>query len=160
MVNHYTWRHGFFRGFTGGTREKRKSDDNSNIDYINTWPRFIVLTSKDENKIITKLSPFILEKRLKAQHGEVRNVTKMKSGNLLVECYIQQQSINLLSATPILETEISATPHRTLNYGKGIIRDRDRTLIELPEEEICQEREPHGITNVKRFSIKKTRNYY
>jgi hypothetical protein len=71
------------------------------------------LTSKDENKIITKLSPFILEKWLKSTVGEVRNVTKMKSGSLLVECY-RQQSINLLSATTILETEISATPHRTL----------------------------------------------
>jgi hypothetical protein len=56
------------------------------------------LTSKDENKIITKLSPFILEKWLKSTVGEVRNVTKMKSGSLLVECYRQQQSINLLSA--------------------------------------------------------------
>jgi hypothetical protein len=36
-----------------------------------------------------------------------------------------------------------------------IIRDRNRTLIELPEEEICQELKPQGITNVKRFSIKK-----
>jgi hypothetical protein len=53
--------------------------------------------SKDENKIITKLSPFILEKWLKSTVGEVRNVTKMKSGSLLVECYRQQQSINLLS---------------------------------------------------------------
>lgn len=146
-----------FGALQGGQGKKRKSDDNSNIDYmyINTWPRFIVLTSKDENKIITKLSPFILEKWLKSTVGEVRNVTKMKSGSLLVECYRQQQSINLLSATTILETEISATPHRTLNYSKGIIRDRDRTLIELPEEEICQELKPQGITNVKRFSIKK-----
>jgi hypothetical protein len=46
---------------TAGTFEH-----NSNIGYINTWPRFIVLTSKDENKIITKLSPFILEKWLKS----------------------------------------------------------------------------------------------
>ena len=24
MVNHYTWRHGFFRSFTEGTREKKE----------------------------------------------------------------------------------------------------------------------------------------
>jgi hypothetical protein len=72
--------------------------------------------------------------------------SKIKGDNLVI--------INLLSATTILETEISATPHRTLNYSKGIIRDRDRTLIELPEEEICQELKPQGITNVKRFSKK------
>jgi hypothetical protein len=51
-----------FGALKGGQGKKRKSEDNSNLDYINTWPRFIVLTSKDENKIITKLSPFILEK--------------------------------------------------------------------------------------------------
>ena len=106
-----------FGAFQGGQGKKRKSDDNSNIDYmyINTWPRFIVLTSKDENKIITKLSPFILEKWLKSTVGEERNVTKMKSGNLSVECNRQQESTILLSATTILETEISATPH----YQKG-----------------------------------------
>ena len=123
-----------FGAFQGGQGKKRKSDDNSNIDYmyINTWPRFIVLTSKDENKIITKLSPFILEKWLKSTVGEERNVTKMKSGNLSVGCYRQQESIILLSATTILETEISATPH----YQK---RKYDI------------ERKPQGITNVKRF---------
>jgi hypothetical protein len=61
----------------------------------------------------------------KSTVGEVRNVTKMKSGSLLVECYRQQQSINLLSATTILETEISATPwpnfwHRKQRVGFGM----------------------------------------
>ena len=51
------------------------------------------------------------EKWLKSTVGEERNVTKMKSGNLSVECYRQEESIILLSATTIFETEISATPH-------------------------------------------------
>ena len=109
-----------FGALQGGQGKKRKSDDNSNIDYmyINTWPRFIVLTSKDENKIITKLSPFILEKRRKSTVGEERNVTKMKSGNLSVKCY-RQESIFLLSATTILET--SATPrYHKRKYDKNV----------------------------------------
>ena len=143
----------------GGAGKKRKSyivDDND--EDSKPWPRFIVLSSQDNNKPLTKISPFVLEKWIKSVAGAVKNVTKMKSGDLLIECYRKTQSINLQTANKILDIEILATPHRTLNYCKGIVRDRDRTLLELPEEEICKELKSQGVANVKRFTIKKQGN--
>lgn len=53
-----------------------------------------------------------------------------------------------------------ATSHRTLNYCKEIVRDRHRTLLELPGEDICAELQSQGVANVKRFTIKKEKNIY
>ena len=160
MVNHYTWRHGCFGCFAGGgAGKKRKSyivDDND--EDSKPLPQFIMLSSQDNNKPLTKISPFVLEKWIKCVAGAVTNVTKMKSGDLLIECYRKTQSINLQTANKILDTEMLATPDRTLNYCKEIVRDRDRTLLELPEEEICEELKSQGVANVKRFTIKKQGN--
>ena len=80
----------------GDKEEKRKSDnDDSNINYINTRPRFIVLTSKDENIIITKLSPFILKKWLKSTVGEVVCWWSVTDNSNPSTCYPQQQSLKL-----------------------------------------------------------------
>jgi len=79
----------------------------------------------------------------------------MKSVDLLIEFYRKIHSINLQTANKILGTEIVGTPHRTLNFCKVIVRYRDPTLLELPEEEICEELKSQGVANVKGFKIKK-----
>ena len=141
---------------------KRKVDDSSDIEdnteatpskMINSstdaWPRFIVLTSKDSEKPLSKVSPFVIDKIIKSNAGEVKNVSKLRSGSLLVECVRRQQSVNLLSLEKVMDIQIESSPHKTLNYSQGIIRDRD--LAEISEEEICEELKPQGITKVKRF---------
>ena len=115
------------------------------------WSRFIVLSSKDPSKPLSKVSPFIIEKLIKGCAGEVKNVTKMKSGCLLIECSKKHQSSNLLKLTKIIDLEILASPHRTLNSSQGIINYRDDDLAELTDEEICRELQPQGVTIVNRF---------
>jgi hypothetical protein len=73
-----------------------------------------VLSSQDNYKPLTKISPFVLEKWIKCVAGAVTNVTKTKSGDLLIECYRKTQSINLQTANKILDTEILATPPKLL----------------------------------------------
>ena len=78
----------------------------------------------------------------------------MKNGCLLIECFRQQQSKNLLSLTSIADLQISVTPHRTLNSSVGVIRDRDHDLAELSEEQIVQELKLQHVSKVKRFTKK------
>ena len=120
------------------------------------WPRFIVLTCKNPEKNITKISPFLIERAIKAIAGEVKNVKKTKYG-LLVECFRKAQSDNLLTMRKIPSTEIDiiSSPHRTLNQCKGIIRYKGGDLDDLSDEQICEELKPQGIKAVKRFTIKK-----
>ena len=122
--------------------------------HLLTWTRFIVLTSNQ--KPLTKISPFIIEKTIKGCAGEVKNVTKLRSGSLMIECFRKQQSLNLLALKHVNDINISASPHRTLNSSRGIIRYRDDDLSELTDAEICKELEPQGIINVKRFISRKT----
>jgi hypothetical protein len=47
----------------------------------------IILSTLDENeKPVTKLSPFVTELTIKGMVGEVQSVKKMKNETLLVEC--------------------------------------------------------------------------
>jgi len=104
---------------------------------------------------LTKLSPFVIEKTIKSCTGEVKNVTKLKSGGLMIECQRKKQSLNLLSLKHIHNIAISSTPHRTLNTSRGIIRYRDEDLDDLSDKEICEELAPQGVIHVKRFISKR-----
>ena len=92
----------------------------------------------------------------------MKNVTKLKSGGLMIECQRKQQSLNLLSLKQIHNINISSTPHRTLNTSQGIIRYRDEDLDNLSDEEICKELAPQGVIhcqtiyNEKKWSTSET----
>jgi hypothetical protein len=107
--------------------------------------RFIVLKNSEGGIPLTKLSHFAIEKNIKNCAGEVKNVTKLKSGGLMIECQRKQQSLNLLSLKQIHNIAISSTPHRTLNISRGIIRYRDEDLDDLTDDEICAELAPQGV---------------
>ena len=85
----------------------------------------------------------------------MKNVTKLKSGGLMIECQRRQQSLNLHSLNQIHSIAISSTPHITLNTSSGIIRYRDEDLDDLSDEEICEELAPQEGIHVKRFISKR-----
>ena len=83
--------------------KKRKNDSRyeEEIEFSNNWSRFIVLKSSEGCIPLTKLSPLVVEKSIKSCAGDVKNVTKLKSGGLMMECQRRQQSLNLLSLKQI-----------------------------------------------------------
>lgn len=137
--------------------KKRKCDDSVPCQEDDSWPRFIVIKGTDE-KPISKISPFVIHKQIQSVAGTVKKVSKMRSGNLLVECSNKSQSTNLLTLTTITNFPVSASPHNSLNSCKGIIRDRSQYLGDLTVEEICEELSSQGVTDVVRFQIKKNGN--
>jgi len=58
--------------------------------------------------------------------------------------------LNLLSLKQIYSIIVYATPHRTLNSIRGIIRYRE-DLDDPTDDDICPELTPQGVTHVKRF---------
>jgi hypothetical protein len=79
-------------------KRKLVEDDDSESDSErrDNWARFIILSTLDEDeKPVSKLSPFVIDKTLKGIVGEVQSVKKMKNENLLVECKSKKQSIVL-----------------------------------------------------------------
>ena len=132
-----------------GTRIEEETEVSDN------WSGLIALKSSEGGIQLTNLSHFVIEKCIKSCAGEVKNVTKLKSGGLMIEFQRKQQSLNLLSLTKIHSIAISSTPHITLNTSRGIIRYREEDFDDTTDDDICPELAPQGVTHVERFISKR-----
>ena len=106
-----------------------------------------------EEKAVTSLSPFIIEKQIESIIGSPKSVKKLKNKTLLVEINRKSQTENLLKTTTFFGLRVSVTEHQSLNSSKGIIRDR--MLKGEKEDEIVDYLKEQGVTACKRFKIKK-----
>ncbi|XP_067653312.1 uncharacterized protein [Haliotis asinina] len=128
------------------------SDDESETTNLDSWPRFLVVQGIEGQPL--KLNPFAISKAIAGICGEVKNVTRLRTGSLLVECARKQQAVNLLKARQFANTRIDVSPHRTLNSCRGIVRDRAKCLSDMSEVDIAAELKSQGVTSVKRFTRK------
>ena len=102
-----------------------------------TWPSFLVVKCVEEGKTFNKVSPFYIDKSLKAVAGEPRSVTKLhRTGELLVEAATKSHSEGLQKCKRLCELQVEVTPHKSLNTSRGVISSRD--LLECSEKEIVE----------------------
>ena len=137
-------------------RQRPDSDDETEASPIFTsdnFPRFLVIKSEEEDKSITSLSPFVIEKQIESFIGTPKTVKKLKNKTLLVETTRRAQTENLLKVKKFFNMKVSVSEHKTLNTSKGIIKDR--TLKGESEQDICEYLKSQGVVGVKRFTIKK-----
>lgn len=132
---------------------KRSRPLESDEEQINAFERFIVVKSKDQEKPLKSLSVFIIEKSLEGSIGHPKSVKFLGSGDLLVETASEKQTNGLLKCTHLFGVEIEATPHKSLNSSKGIIRDPN--LKNSSIEEITENLKSQGVSYVRRVSIKR-----
>ena len=79
----------------------------------------------------------------------------MRTGGLLVEASRATQARMILDTTCFMGIEVKASPHRSLNTSKGVIRDYGRDLYDMSEAEIVKELADQGVEGVSRFILKK-----
>ncbi|XP_048248839.1 uncharacterized protein LOC125378067 [Haliotis rufescens] len=115
-----------------------------------SWPRFLVISTIDDSPL--KLNPFAISKGIQSACGEVKNVTRLRGGSILVECARRQQSVNLLGLQQFVNTRVVVSVHKTLNSSRVIVRAR--CLSDMTGEEITTELKPQGVTALKRFTRK------
>ncbi|XP_046565574.1 uncharacterized protein LOC124274277 [Haliotis rubra] len=132
--------------------ESLSSDEEVSPDVAKSWPKFIVLSSADGNPL--KINPFAVTKGIQSVCGEVKNVNRLHSGSLLVECARKQQSVNLLGLQEFVNTKVVVSVHKSLNSCRGIVRDRAKCLSDMSEDEISASLTNQGVTSVKRFTRK------
>lgn len=119
----------------------------------NNWPKFIVLESVTPDVPLTKLSPFAIQKGISGIAGTVKDVKKMMSGQVLVECSKKSHADNLLHCNSLGGVPVRTFPHPHLNSCKGVIRTRD--LHDMDEADIATELKDQGVTHVKRITLKR-----
>ena len=118
-----------------------------------TWPHFLVIESNDQNRPVTSLSPFVIDKTIKACAGSVKQVKKLRSGVLLIEVDNKKHAENLLKLKLILDLSVSVSAHRTLNTCKGVVRSYD--LAKNDEAESLRELNSQGVTELRPIHFNK-----
>ena len=107
----------------------------------NSWPRFVVLSSASEEKPLSKLSLFAVQKGFKAIAGTLKSTKRLRDGSFLVECSRRAQAydkiLNLLKTATFVDRPVHVCVHQTLNSSRGVIRCRE--LSDLSEVEIRDE---------------------
>ena len=118
------------------------------------FPRFILVESKEENKPVTSLSPFVIQKVIQSIAGEPENIKKLhRSNQLLIEVSRKAHAENLLRAQTFHDLKVRVYPHTSLNSSKGVIRCPE--LGNCSEEEILEGTRSQGVTAIKRFKVKR-----
>ena len=75
-----------------------------------------------EEKAVSSLSPFVIEKQIESIFGTPKSVKKLKNKTLLVETCRRSQTENLLKVTTFFDLRVSVSEHQSLYSSKGIIR--------------------------------------
>jgi len=117
----------------------------------NNWPHFLVIESNDHSRPVTSLSPFVIDKSLKACAGTVKSVKKLRSGIILVEVNREAQSANLMAMNSILDLSVNVSAHRSMNTCKGVVRSYD--LAQTSETELLSELSSQGVTHVQHIFV-------
>ena len=111
-------------------------------------PRFLVIHSQEERSI-SSLSPFVIEKVLIGMAGEPKSMKKLCSGDLLVEYTNKKQIENLLRLKSFHNLKVQVSLHASLNTCKGVVRCPD--LKGVSEEEILEEMREQGVIHARRI---------
>ncbi|RUS90471.1 hypothetical protein EGW08_001739 [Elysia chlorotica] len=81
--------------------------------------------------------------------GEAKSVTKLCTGELLVECSSEAQSKRLGKVETFVNIPVTVKAHRSLKYSKGVVRSRE--LETTNEEEMVAEF--IGVTHARRIFV-------
>ena len=86
------------------------------------FPRFLMMTSGDDEKSLSRLSTFAIQKEIQDLVGEPKTIKRLRSGDLLIEVDRETHSTKLLAITELAQVPVKVSPHRTLNTSKGVLR--------------------------------------
>ena len=95
------------RSLSDSSEDENHEDLQSQISF----PAFIVVESLEENKPMSKVSPFVIEKQIQSILGTPKSVKKLKNGTLLVQCKTKKQADNLLGNKLFFGTDYYTNLH-------------------------------------------------
>ncbi|MES9994112.1 MAG: hypothetical protein ABW098_19340 [Candidatus Thiodiazotropha sp.] len=127
-------------------------NENSQSATSTASPRFLVITSQEERQV-SSLSPFIIEKVLNGMAGVPKSIKKLRSGDLLVEYSNKKQIENLLRLEKFHDLHVKVSLHGSLNTSKGVVRCPD--LRGVSEQEILENMREQGVVGVRRIKVRR-----
>ena len=147
--------------------QNNTSDDDTDAEFIARYtkivtemkkakimfPRFLLMMSGDEDKSLSRLSTFAIQKGIEGLVGEPKNIKRLRSGDLLIEVDRETNSTKLLAFKEIAGIPVKVSPHRTLNTSKGVIRTQE--IKNTTNEELKTQLKRQGVSDARIITIKK-----
>ena len=147
--------------------QNNTSDDDTDAEFIARYtkivtdmkkakimfPRFLLMMSGDEDKSLSRLSTFAIQKGIEGLVGEPKNIKSLRSGDLLIEVDRETYSTKLLAIKEIAGIPVKVSPHRTLNTSKGVIRTQE--IKNTTNEELKTQLKRQGVSDARIITIKK-----
>nr|KAG5695188.1 hypothetical protein BaRGS_018310 [Batillaria attramentaria] len=124
------------------------SQSQSQSHSADIWPRFLIVHCTAEGKKAARLHPFLVGETLRSCTGRP-DASRLRSGDLLVECKRKAHSNSLLQLQKIGDYPVTVSPHRSLNSSRGVIRDE--ALADLGEAELIRALKSQAVTHAKVF---------
>lgn len=116
-------------------------------------PRFLSIMHADENRDLSRVSPFLIHKVISYRVGQVKNVKKLRNGTLLVETMSDKQTEKLLQLTCFSDDiAVKVAPHDKFNSSKGVIFCSD--LVYLTKDELLEELKSQNVIDIYRVTRK------
>ncbi|GBM36692.1 hypothetical protein AVEN_221960-1 [Araneus ventricosus] len=100
-----------------------------------------------------EVSPFLVQKLILSNIGEVKNVKKLRSGDLLIEISNPSQAVTLSKLTTLGSLKVNTSVHRNLNFSRGVISERG--LKKHTESELVQELSTQKVCAARCIQIKR-----
>ncbi|GBM66002.1 hypothetical protein AVEN_152204-1 [Araneus ventricosus] len=124
----------------------------SNTSRASHFPTFFLIKRiSSSNETFHSVSPFLVEKAIVSNIGEVKCTKKLRSGDLLVEVQSRKQSQQIVKVQTFSNIPVTVSPHASLNSSKGVITCGE--LLNVPTDEILKELQGQGVSHVRRISI-------
>lgn len=135
--------------------KRANSLDNENLPKRNCDNKFLAyLLVHSESPEFSSASPFYIQKGFQAICGsDPKSLKKLRSGDFLIEAANPIQSKCLMAAKTLGTIPITVSPHKTLNYSKGVLSESD--LMSVSETEIVTELAAQGVVEAHRITIKR-----
>ncbi|XP_055943826.1 uncharacterized protein LOC129974998 [Argiope bruennichi] len=122
----------------------------SNCTIVTADTKFFIMSTTDT---FHEISPFIVHKLILSHIGEVKNVKKLKSGDLLIEVSNPTQAATLSKLTALGNIKVNVSVHRNLNFSRGVISERG--LKNHTESELVDELSDQKVCGARRIHIKR-----
>jgi hypothetical protein len=130
-------------------RSERASEEDDGDS--SSFPRFLIVSANDQQPL--KYNVFAIQKFIQCAVGDVKSAKKLRNGNVLIEVLTKEQAKKALAMHTWFDTEITVTPHRTLNTSRGVIRCRE--LRDCSDDDVLTNLTSQGVTEVKHIMSKR-----
>ncbi|GBN56290.1 hypothetical protein AVEN_10774-1 [Araneus ventricosus] len=122
----------------------------SNCTIVTADTKFFIISTAET---FHEISPFLVHKLILSFIGEVKNIKKLKSGDLLIEVSNSNQAKTLSKLTELGDLKVNVSVHRNLNFSRGVVSEHG--LKKHTESELIQELSEQKVCAARRIHIKR-----